>query len=562
MPNILNFLEKNASIHPQKEIFSFLNKTLEIDESITNAQLIAATLKIAANLKPFYKQPCLLLLPKSPSFIYAFLGCLCSNVIAIPLPAPRRGKLSQRLISVILNSKATLCITTKKIREEIKNRTTDLSLLEHLTILDIESLQVSSTHSSLKVDTKIEKDAIAFLQYTSGSTGNPKGVMVTHQNIFHNSKIIQTAFANNKATISMCWLPIYHDMGLIEGIIQPIYNGHLCYQMQSMDFVQKPLRWLQAISKYKATVSGGPNFAFDLLINKVRDADLDTFNLKHLKVLFNGAEPIRSETLRTFTKKFSLAGFSEKQFFPCYGMAEATLAITTTSLDAKPIYSTFQLSNKEKAAVLVSSGKPTLGMQLKIIDNNSKKEVKAGKIGEIYVKGNSVCKGYWQRSENNTFNNKLDGESGYLKTGDLGILKNQQLYIVGRIKDLIIINGVKYYPEDIENCLKNVHEAILPNGIVAFSIDDGHQENIVVTLEIKRRYIRLNPIHEAIVNAIKLKFFQSYGFTLYKILLVFPLSLPRTTSGKISRHSAKILYKTSALKIVSPLNTSKLDYIK
>ena len=325
---------------------------------------------------------------------------------------------------------------------------------------------------------QVTPESLAFLQYTSGSTSSPKGVMVSHGNILHNEGLIQRAFRQTARSTIVGWLPVYHDMGLIGNVIQPLYVGAACVLMSPVAFLQSPLRWLQAITRYRATTSGGPNFAFDLCARKVRQAQRDTLDLSSWQVAYNGAEPIRLETLERFSAAFEPCGFRREAFLPCYGLAEATLLVSGSLRTASPRVEHVQAVGLEshrvveaaagdgKAVPLVGCGEVTDGQELVIVHPDSSRRCAPDQVGEIWVAGPSIARGYWNRPEETerNFHARLAETGGgtFLRTGDLGFLKDGELFITGRLKDLVIIRGLNHYPQDIEQTVEKAHATLRP----------------------------------------------------------------------------------------------------
>jgi len=423
------------------------------------------------------------------------------------------------------------------------------------------------------------EDDIAFLQYTSGSTGDPKGVMVTHKNIMSNLELIHKYFSHTEDTIEVSWLPTFHDMGLIGGVLSPLYSGFCTILMSPVYFLQRPLRWLQTISEYKATVSGGPNFAYELCINQIKDNELKDFDLSSWKVAFNGAEPIHPSTLELFFKKFEKYGFTMESHYPCYGMAETTLMIAGGNTKSVPTVlhvnkDLFQEGTiKEETGStfsqkLVSSGYPCLGYEIDIVDVITFRSVSQGRVGEIWVKGDSVTLGYWNDEKKTAaaYNAYIEGKNNekYFRTGDLGFVYNKELFICGRVKDLIIIRGKNFYPQDLEVETSRSSEALVFNGSAAFSIEKNNQEQLVIMQEVKRTHLRqINT--QKIFDLIKTNILKEFEIPIYDIVLLKPGRLLKTSSGKIQRQANKRAYLNNIDAIASLQETQnnieeKIEY--
>ncbi|HAO11868.1 MAG TPA: AMP-binding protein, partial [Planktothrix sp. UBA8407] len=433
---------------------------------------------------------------------------------------------------------------------------------------------------------QINGDTIAFLQYTSGSTGTPKGVIVTHQNVLHNSAIIYHAFGHHNNSQGLIWLPLFHDMGLIGGVIQPLYGQFPVTLMSPISLVQKPFRWLEAVSEYRATTSGGPNFAYDLVCRTATPEKLEKLDLSSWDVAFSGAEPVRWDTLKRFAEIFGPCGFKPQAFYPCYGMAETTLfisgghkhltpkviwvdpvaleqnqvmkkepgeaeeAVRASSL-AKNQPTTTNNQQPTNTRSLVSCGFPWLGDEVIIVDPEQLTPRENDQVGEILVLGKGVGLGYWDQTEDTetTFKVYLDGRGPYLRTGDLGFLDDGELYITGRIKDMMILWGRNRYPQEIEATLDTCHPAIRNGHNAAFSIETELGEQLMIVSEIERRYLR-NLNVEEVVNTIRQAIAEQNTVDVFGIVLLKTATIPKTTSGKIQRRTCRTKFLEGSLDIV------------
>jgi acyl-CoA synthetase (AMP-forming)/AMP-acid ligase II len=415
----------------------------------------------------------------------------------------------------------------------------------------------------------ITGDFLAFLQYTSGSTALPKGVMVDNANLIHNMSYINEAGRNDEQSTSVSWLPSYHDMGLIEAIVQPTFSGYTSYLMPPASFIQKPVRWMRSISDLRATSSGGPNFAFDLCNRKISDAEISQMDLSSLRYIYNGSEPVRRGVMELFYDRFKRAGLRKTALNPVYGMAEATLMISSTlpsdeplylDVDAEQLKKNFVVENSDegKTMSLVGCGKIFHDMEVKIVQPDTQQPSSENEVGEIWLSGPSVARGYWRRQTETqeTFTATLSDspEKNYLRTGDLGFLKYGQIFITGRIKDLIIIRGNNYYPQDIELVVENsAPEFLQSNSSVAFSLDVEDDEKLFIVTEVHRKVVRQNTpaLLEEIRSRIRKSVADGFQLTVHHILFIKPSTLPKTTSGKVQRK------KTRALHL-----ERKLDYLE
>ena len=435
-----------------------------------------------------------------------------------------------------------------------------------LTQLKLVATDIIEANPQEFVPQSVTSEDLAFLQYTSGSTGTPKGVMVTHGNIIHNQQLIHQAFGHSDKTIFVGWLPLFHDMGLIGNVLQPMYLGITSILMPPVAFLQKPIRWLKAISKYRATTSGGPNFAYDLCVKKVQLEQLANLDLSSWDLAFNGAEPLRAETLKQFGNKFADCGFNYSAFYPCYGMAETTLFITGGDKNQLPVIQRVkgrdlgqnlvvesEISSSE-SQVFVGCGRPHIDTTVIIVNPESLTRCETGQVGEIWVSGASITSGYWNRSQatKETFQAYLKntGEGTFLRTGDLGFLQDGELFVTGRIKDLIVIRGRNHYPQDVELTVQKSHSALRLDCGAAFSVEIEGEEKLVVVQEVERNYRRqLNG--DEIVKAIRKAVSHEHQLQIYGIVLLKTASIPKTSSGKIQRHACRQFFLEGGFQTVA-----------
>ncbi|WP_017654183.1 type I polyketide synthase [Fortiea contorta] len=496
----------------------------------------------------------LLLYPPGIEFIAAFFGCLYAGFVAVPAYPPRRNQKISRLQAIVADAEAVVALTTSTQLGE--NAT--LGAIPWITTDDIPSDIAETWHCP-----HIKNDTLAFLQYTSGSTGTPKGVMITHGNLLHNSQLIYNFYEHTPQSQGVIWLPPYHDMGLIGGVLQPMYGGFPVTLMSPAAFLQKPFRWLQAISHYKATTSGGPDFAYDLACRQITPEQLATLDLSSWEVAFTGAEPIRAQTLDNFAETFAPCGFRREAFYPCYGMAETTLIVTgglksvapivryvdTTALGQNRVVDT----TKDNGKAIAGCGKSSPDQTVLIVNPESLTPCADGEVGEFWVSGSSVAQGYWNRPEQtqNTFNAYLaDNHTGpFLRTGDLGCLQDGELFITGRLKDLIIIMGRNHYPQDIEFTVENCHPALRPAGGAAFATQIDDTEKLVIVQEVERSYLRkLNA--DEVIGAIRKAVAEHHDLPTHTIVLIKTNSLPKTSSGKVRRSTTRDELKAGTLDVV------------
>ncbi|OAI57029.1 hypothetical protein AYO50_02100, partial [Acidobacteria bacterium SCGC AG-212-P17] len=530
---------------------TFLKDGEKEEANWTYAELAQRAWSIAALLQSSNSngQPVLLLYPPGPDFIAAFWGCLAAGAIAVPVYPPRSNRSLLRLKAVIHDSQAHTVLTIRSTLAKIRpfaGSDSELGSLRYVTTDDLApGLDLQWKHP------KVTGDSIAFLQYTSGSTAAPKGVMVSHSNLLENEAVIQEAFRQSERSVIVGWLPLYHDMGLIGNILQPIYLGVRCIFMPPMAFLEQPARWLQAITRYKATTSGGPNFSYELCVRKITEDQMATLDLSSWDLAFNGAEPVRSETLKRFAGKFSRVGFNPRAFTPCYGLAEATLLVSghasddpvrnlELDTDALGHHQVRDPSGNNGVTQVVSCGRPATGSALMVVDPESLLPTPPNQVGEIWVSGPSVSLGYWNlpAETKHAFQARTLGsfEGSFLRTGDLGFLRDGELFVTGRLKDLIIIRGRNYYPQDIEETIGTAHPALRPGCGVAFAIEQSGEEQLVVVQEAA---VRSEDELEKAIQIIARNIAEVHELTVHAIVLVRTGTIPKTSSGKLQRQACK-----------------------
>ncbi len=484
---LVELLRYRALHQPGQLAFTFLQDGETESSSLTYQELDRQARAIATQVQSFGATGslALLLYPPGLEFIAAFFGCLYAGAVAIPAYPPRRNQNMFRLQAIVASSQAVVALTTTSLLTNIRDQfaqNPELAALRWLATDNIASDQALDWQ-----EPALSSDTLAFLQYTSGSTGTPKGVMVSHSNLLHNSTLIQQCFEDTPNSIGVSWLPPYHDMGLIGGVLQPLYVGAPMILMSPVAFLQKPLRWLLAISRYRATTSGGSNFAYDLCVRKITPEQRVTLDLSSWKVAFNGAEPVRADTLDRFVRTFGPCGFRREAFYPCYGMAETTLFVSGGLKTAPPVVHHVKgtaleqnrvvaaASEQEGVRAIVGCGQTWLDQKIVVVDPESLTQCLSDQVGEIWVSGSSVARGYWRRPEETqqTFQAYLADtvEGSFLRTGDLGFLHNGELFVTGRLKDLVIIRGRNHYPQDIELTVDESHPALRSGCAAAFSVE-------------------------------------------------------------------------------------------
>jgi acyl-CoA synthetase (AMP-forming)/AMP-acid ligase II/thioesterase domain-containing protein/acyl carrier protein len=567
--NIADLLMLRAQNQPDKTAFIFLSGGKESEVKITYRELDTQARAIAAELQEKLNpgDRALMLYPPGLEFMSAFFGCMYAGIIAVPCypPDPRKLDVSMaRLFGIISDCTPKIIITTKELLDLASFIFPDYPDLEGLDWLSVDQVDLSLKDKWRK--RTIGRKATAFLQYTSGSTGAPKGVILSHGNLLHNSEIIKQAFESTENALGVTWLPMYHDMGLIGHVLQPLYLGIHSIFMSPVDFLKNPLHWLRTVSRYKATTSGAPNFAYELCVNKISPEEMAGLDLGSWQLAFCGAEPIRAATLNRFAEKFKVCGFNPKALYPCYGLAEATLAVSgglknaplrieyidRNALEQNRVV--FCDSVDESAISLVSSGKSWLEQKIVIVQPELSTECPPGMIGEIWVSGDSVAQGYWKKTQLScdTFQACLanTGEGPFLRTGDLGFMKDGELFITGRLKDLLVIRGRNYYPQDIELTVEKSHPDLRPGCTAAFSVEIENEEKLTVVQEIRRDRAEDADVNDPL-KSIRTAVAYRHDLQVYAAVLIEAGSIPKTSSGKIQRQRCKELFLEDGLKTVT-----------
>lgn len=569
--SLVALLRYRARYQPNSLAYIFLedgeteSASLTYQELDQRAQVIAHTLQFINSTHPTsdYQSKALLFYPAGIEYITAFFGCLYAGVVAIPGYPPRANRSLSRLQAIVIDSQANIVLSTTSVLSNVEpqlDKTPELQALHWLCTDKIESDVVPEWQKP-----EISSDTLAFFQYTSGSTGIPKGVMVSHGNLLHNLACLDCGWDHTSKSVMVTWLPIFHDMGIIYGVLQPLYKGFSCYFMAPESFMQKPIRWLQAISRYQGTHSAAPNFAYELCIRKTTPDQRKSLDLSSWCMALNGAEPLRKETLELFAATFAASGFQAKTMCPGYGLAEATLKVSAARKVDLPVFYTVDadalLENRIVEAVeeqsniktLVGSGSHVLGTNVVIVNPESLTKCASDEVGEIWISSPSVTQGYWNRRQETAkvFQAFLSdtGEGPFLRTGDLGFFKDKELFITGRLKDVIIIRGRNHYPQDIELTVEKSHPGLRLGHSAAFAVEIAGEERLVVAQEIERSYLRKLDVDE-VVTTISQAIAKEHQLEVYAILLLKTGSILKTSSGKIQRHACKTAFLINSLSIV------------
>ena len=542
------------------------------DERITYAELDQRARAIAARLTALDMrgERALLLYPPGLDFVQGFFGCLYAGAVAVPAYPPFRTRYLSRIEAISRDCQAKVALTVQEVTKRASGTLDQAPTLRDALWLATDDAEQIGAPKGWQSPSIASSD-LAVLQYTSGSTGTPKGVMLSHRNLMHNVSLIIHAFQPTREGVGLTWLPTYHDMGLVGGVLMPLCFGRPNVLMSPLMFLQKPARWLQKITEYNVTISGGPNFAYDLCVDKVTDKDLEGIDLSSWEVAFNGAEPIRPDTLESFTRRFASVGFRPETFYPCYGMAETTLIVSGGAKSRTPVIRSFDgraLDDGDVTAAelpqqgarqLVGCGRVLPDEDVLIVDPKTSRVAADSQVGEIWVKSPSVGQGYWNKVEatTETFHAHVaETSQEYLRTGDLGFLDSGELFVTGRLKDLIIIRGVNRYPQDIERTVERTDSHLQSGATAAFTVKRDDQDQLVVVSEVGPR--RCDDWNE-IIDAIRENVACEHELSPYAITLVKLGSLPRTSSGKIQRYACRTAFETEELACVASVITSPDD---
>jgi len=572
---IIDILKYRAKHAPTKLAYRFVvddNKIEELSYSQleNNISQLAQALLKKINSRDKIRPRVLILCQPGLSFITSFFSCLLADIIPIPFYPPRHHFDVINLHAIIKNAEPSLILINKDAVERTQRLLQKENILQSIELFILKNNEINY-HETFEFP-EINPQLVAYLQYTSGSTGTPKGVMVSHQNIMANSAAICAAYGNREDSVMVAWLPPYHDMGLIGAIIQPLYVGCEVTLMSPFYFSQNPIRWLNVISKYKGTTSGANDFSYMHCIEKIshEEAVEKQLDLSNWTLAFSGAEMVHETTMEQFNQKFWYFGFQSNAWLACYGLAEATLMLSATQHGEAPLVREFdnkklmqgtveiKRGNNVESRRLVSSGRIIPRHKIIIVNPQTRKRCAIDEVGEIWAAGPSITLGYWNDSATTKeqFHASLVNDSQkYLRTGDLGFILENELYICGRIKELIIIRGKNYYAKDIESSIFNCHSAIIPNRVAAISIEENEKENLLIVSEI--RGIKKSD-YSAIIKAIKTTVVEKYGIQPYAILLIRAGTIPKTTSGKIKHPAIRENYYKDKLVILHRWSGAKV----
>lgn len=572
--NLVDLLRARAVYQPSQPAYSFLADGKTISQCFTYAELDCQARAIAAELQSLNCQGerALLLYPPGLEFMAAFFGCLYGGAIAIPAPPPDPARLKHsvpRLLAIAQDAQASFVLTPSRNHEQLKEACCGFSpVFEQMKWMVSDSLP--SELAENWQNPSLSADTLAYLQYTSGSTATPKGVMLSHGNLLHHLADISQAWGYRSDSIATTWLPYFHDYGLVDGLLQPLFCGIPCYVMSPLTFYMRPWRWLETISRYRVTHTQAPNFAYEHCLQRITAKQRESLDLSSLHTASNGAEPIRESTISRFLETFAPYGLRPEAFYPSYGLAEATLLVATKPHGQPPKILNLEAKALERGRIVettltdverraaISCGPPIGKLNLTIVNPTNLTRCPPDEVGEIWVKDASVAQGYWQRPEESqaTFGAYLrdTGEGPFLRTGDLGFLHAGELYIAGRIKDVIIIRGRNHYPQDIELTVEQSHPALRVGHGAAFSLEIEEEERLIVVQEVERGQLRQLALREVVGN-IREAIADVHELQVSDVVLVEAGSIAKTSSGKIQRSACRIKYLKGEFKKLKPQMT-------
>ncbi|HEX2084807.1 MAG TPA: fatty acyl-AMP ligase [Solirubrobacteraceae bacterium] len=562
--NLVELLRDRAAADPDLPLFTFLERGEEIVDELTAAAIDLRARAIAAQLQAIADPGArsLLFFKPGPEFTTAYWACLCAGAIAVPVPSPgvRAVEALPRLRAVARDAGATVLMTTSDVAGRLECADGGLDRMRVLAVDEVGD-EMAPGWSPPALD----GDSVAHLQYSSGSTGTPKGAVITHANVLDNLRVMMAVSAGDAETdIGVSWLPMFHDMGLVTGVLLPVFGGGPGYFMSPLDFLQRPARWLSAMSELRATVTAAPNFALDLCVERVDAQERRALDLSSWRLLTLGSEMIRPSTLRRFAEAFAPCGFDRRAYLPCYGLAEMTLtatggpfgsgatelAVDRAALGAGRAVAVPEAS--DGAAGLVGCGRAPDGVDVVVADPETLAPVDDGRVGEILLAGGSVAAGYWndEAATREAFGLRVAGRDGaFHRTGDLGFLREGELFITGRRKDVVIVGGQNHYPQDLELTATESHAALRRDRCVAMAVDDGEHERLVVVAEVDRRLLGGDGGDPVV--SVRAALAERHGVRADEVLLV--RRVPITSSGKLRRGACRDLYLAGAYAEARPV---------
>ncbi len=587
--DFVSLLDALAHQAPDRVAYRYLGENKGITEC-TCAELREAAQRIAAHLSADHLrgERVLLLYPPGLEFIQGFLGCLYAGAIAVPAPPPNPLKpvsSLQRLAAIVESAKPSWALTLSGTLTALLPAAAELPSFRDVRWLATDDLAPLPFAGAARPDLS----DIALIQYTSGSTSDPKGASLSHGNLMHNVAYFDEGWNHTPDSVLVNWLPAFHDLGLVYGILCPLWGGFLGIQMSPIDVVQRPLSWLQAISRHRATHSCGPNFIYELCVRKVSAAEAQALDLSSWRMALTAAEPVRAETMEQFARHFAPSGFRRSTFCPGYGLSEGTCKVAAVACDEEAVILSLRADALERHTVelsppgpgtrkVVGCGRPGQDARIEIVDQHTGEPVLRGRVGEIWIAGTGVAQSYWNQpaaSEESLRAHIRGGDdTPFLRTGDLGFLHEGQLFITGRIKDVIIIRGMNHYPQDIEQTVQEAHPSIRAGCCAAFSFEEDGEERLAVVAEVERRAARPSirlperrlsdsqpvlPVTPAplssddVLSAVARAVAETHGLRVHRIALIRAGTIPKTTSGKIQRRACRRALFEETLDFVTDL---------
>lgn len=570
--DLLDLFEQRNAGQPDAAAFTFLADGDEDHHSLTRAELSARARAVAAELSRRHPPGARVLLFFEPGldFVTGFWGCLLAGMVAVPVYPPHDARAKDRLVAIVRDAAPACALSTASlIRRSFFARLVHPALRR----LALHAVDAIDPRGSVRWQPPhLTAGTVALIQYTSGSIAAPKGVVLEHRNLLANVRMIAAAMSEVaphavERDSLVSWLPPFHDMGLIGGVLMPPLVGGHAVLMSPLAFLQRPVRWLRALSRYRATVSAAPNFAYELCVRRIRDDELAGLDLSHWTLSFNGAETVRAETLERFAARFARAGLRAHVVYPTYGLAEATLfvcggrragaprvlAVDRAQLAADRVIPVTPPPRDGPASTrLVGCGHPRGDLTVRIVDPATGREVEPDRVGEIWVSGASVGSGYFGDAAETarSFGASLEGCGGFLRTGDLGFLHDGELFVTGRLKDLVIVRGRNHYPQDLEATLQRAHAALRPGCAAAFTVDGEGDDRVIAVQEVDRRAAPLDPA--GVARDARALLIEEHGIALSELVLIRHGTLPKTSSGKPQRRRCRELFLAGRLELWTP----------
>lgn len=559
-------LEGWAARAPDKAAIALLDERGAEIAALSYRQLYEHALALAGRLAAgTVRGDRVLIATESPlDFLIGFFACLIGGRIAVPVILPRRNKMREATRSIFHDSRPRCILTDRQTIEPFQRLAAEAPEGEPASCLAIDGIAAAAATAPGFAGPPVAPEELAFLQYTSGSTSTPKGVMVSHGNLRANLRMIAQRWATGPHSRFVSWIPLFHDMGLILVALQSVHVGGFCIFMRPALFSQRPLLWLKAISDHRADIAGAPDFAYDLCLRHFSPEKVAGLDLSCWRLAFNAAEPVRADTIRRFSAAFAPYGFDGAATYPCYGLAEATVfasggmpgaALRTISLDRRALESDriWPAAPGREAQEFVACGHAVEGEEIRIVDPDTRLPQPERALGEIWIAGPNIAQGYWEKpaASEETFHAHLaDGSPGrFLRTGDLGFLDQGEVVIAGRRKDMLILRGRNFYPQDIEKLAEGAHPALRPTCSAAVSVGEGAEATLVIIAEVERSWRQKADI-DGVTAALRAAIVAEFDLHVREVVLIRVGTIPKTTSGKIRRAEARLRYLAGTLELL------------